>query len=329
MSCSVLQTSLLSRVALALVITGLASCQAVLGIDDVSGRQQDADPSAPDSDVPDAAPPDAEPSSCPAVFTEAYGGHGYFLSSNPRMYDEAVADCATAGGHLVVIEDVGENDFLRGLISADAWIGYDDQIVETRFDTVTGAELAYTNWDANQPDDYGDGEDCTGMRVGEGSWNDFPCSDLHLYVCECDPAALARPAPACMSDPAYDRILAGRRYRWASTTATWQGARDICVADGADLVVISDQDEQGRVAGAIPSTIWLGLWDPGEDAVGPFEWVIGDATYFNWEFGEPNDQSGQHHGVMAGSDGRWHDVSGSSAYSVMCECDPKSPAKNY
>jgi hypothetical protein len=327
MSRSILQ-ELCSRLVFMLVVTILVSCQAVLGIDDVSGRAGDG------GDLPDSSMPDAQGSrQCPAVFTEEYGGHRYFVSSNALNYDEAMAECFVMGGHLAVIDDSDENDFVVGLLSIYTWIGLDDLVVENRFEWVTGAQPAYSNWNTDEPNNANGGEDCVGIYGPDlsahlGTWNDSECGEQHVYVCECDPALEPRPVPACMSNPAYDRILEGRRYRWADTSASWQGAREICQAAGAELVVISDEQEQVRVASMVSSTAWLGLWDPGEDAIGPFQWVTGDAEYFNWASGEPNNASGQHHGVIA-SDKLWYDRAGNLSYRVMCECDPKSPPTNY
>jgi hypothetical protein len=328
MSCSDLQ-ELFSRLAFTLAIMSLASCQAVLGIDDVSIRPGDG------GDLPDSATPDGQDLRvCPAVFTEEYGGHRYFVSSSPLLYDEAMAECFAMGGHLAVVDDAGENDFMAGLLSGYTWIGYDDLIVENSFEWVTGAQPAYSNWNDNEPNNTNGREDCAGMYGADqsaelGRWNDSPCGEQHGYICECDPALEPRSVPGCMTDPAYDQVLEGRRYRWAGVVASWQGAREICWADGAELVVISDANEQTRVAGMVSNTAWLGLWDPGEDAIGPFQWVIGDAMYFNWAIGEPNNAAGQHHGVIDVSNMRWYDRPGNDTYSVMCECDPKSPPTNY
>jgi hypothetical protein len=329
MSSSVLQ-ELLSRLAFTLVAMTLVSCQAVLGIEDVSIRA-DAGGDLPDSDVPDV------PYSrvCPDDFTEEHGDHRYFISLTGLYYDEAVAECFDMDGHLAVVDDVGENDFLAGLLTADSWIGYDDLIKEGRFDWITGVEPGFYNWKENEPNDNGSGEDCIGM-VGPqsiaplGQWNDYSCGNRRGYICECDPALEPRPVPSCMTDPAYDRILEGRRYRWTGTTATWQEARELCLEDGADLVVISDQHEQARIAATITNSIWLGLGDRNENGVGPFEWVIGDATYFNWASGQPDNAGGSlQYAIMHDAEGAWYDRLGSETHNVMCECDPKSPPRNY
>jgi hypothetical protein len=318
------------RLVLSLVAMILASCQALVGIEDVSMRADAAD------DLPDAQVPDVPYSRvCPEHFTEEHGGHRYFVSSNQVFYDEAVAECFAMGGHLAVIDDMEENDFLAGLVTADSWIGYDDLIVEGRLEWITGVQPGYDNWKENEPNDYGSGEDCISMLGPQsiaslGLWNDYGCGDRRGYICECDPALEPTPVPSCMSDPAYDRILAGRRYRWAGMTATWQAARDICLADGADLVVISDDDEQNRIAAILSDSIWLGLADRNDSGVGPFEWVIGDATYFNWASGQPDNAGGSlQYVIMHDAEGAWYDRLGDQTHNVMCECDPRPLPRNF
>ena len=39
-------------------------------------------------------------------------------------------------------------------------------------------------WDIDQPDNWGNGEDCAEMRAN-GMWNDIPCMDYERpYICE-------------------------------------------------------------------------------------------------------------------------------------------------
>ena len=131
-----------------------------------------------------------------------------------------------------------------GLLVGESWIGYDDLTEDGRFEWSTGAQPGYSNWNEGEPNNDG-GEDCCGMLgpgsfAPQGTWNDFDCATQLTYVCECDPLFQPRPVPSCMSDAAYDVIRDGRRYRWTGTSASWQGARDVCFADDADLVSLHD-----------------------------------------------------------------------------------------
>ena len=50
--------------------------------------------------------------------------------------------------------------------------------------------LDFTNWNTNEPNDYGNGEDCVHLRPGEtsaGTWNDHRCDyDNCGYICRLD-----------------------------------------------------------------------------------------------------------------------------------------------
>src|SRR5437899_2418971 len=67
------------------------------------------------------APPDSGP--CAPAYMLAYGGHHYALSTvNPWGIDSSV--CAANRGHLIKIEDAGEDSFAHGQFSTGyMWIG--------------------------------------------------------------------------------------------------------------------------------------------------------------------------------------------------------------
>ena len=44
--------------------------------------------------------------------------------------------------------------------------------------------IGYQNWNPGEPNDWGPGEDCTEIHVGNGKWNDMPCSEQMSVVCE-------------------------------------------------------------------------------------------------------------------------------------------------
>ena len=47
--------------------------------------------------------------------------------------------------------------------------------------------MTYQNWNAGEPNNWGDGEDCVEMFVVEharGLWNDHFCTDKNEYICQ-------------------------------------------------------------------------------------------------------------------------------------------------
>jgi hypothetical protein len=112
-----------------------------------------------------------------------------------RDYTAAKSACEKDGGKLAVIENDVEAravfDALR-LPSAipswtpleGVWIGLTDEVTEGTFLWATGAPPRYTNWLPGQPDDFGKGEDCVTITLGDGRWNDADCGRSLPYLCE-------------------------------------------------------------------------------------------------------------------------------------------------
>lgn len=107
----------------------------------------------------------------------------------------AERDCETDGGHLIVVDDAAENEWMKWIAatsmtgdtstSQQAWIGLGDSATEETFFWVTGAPLTLAPWGNGEPNDKNDNEDC--VQIGaSGSWNDDSCNELLVYACECD-----------------------------------------------------------------------------------------------------------------------------------------------
>ena len=62
-----------------------------------------------------------------------------------------------------------------------AWIGLYDDVNSWRW-SHTNAEVEFTNWDRNEPNNQWSGEHCTEM-YDPGVWNDIPCNLTHQAVC--------------------------------------------------------------------------------------------------------------------------------------------------
>ncbi|XP_075759503.1 uncharacterized protein LOC102457847 [Pelodiscus sinensis] len=83
-------------------------------------------------------------------------------------------------------------------------------------------------------------------------------------------------------------LFQGSCYLFSSTNGTWQVARNNCLAQGADLVVISERTEQGylvRRGGSV--RYWIGLTD--KEREGDWRWVDDTPlTLAYWNEDEPN-----------------------------------------
>lgn len=75
----------------------------------------------------------------------------------------------------------------ENIINFSVWIGGSDQQVEGVFVWIdSGNSFTFTNWHANQPDNYNNDEHCVEMFARTGEWNGRHCSHSTPFVCEKD-----------------------------------------------------------------------------------------------------------------------------------------------
>ena len=131
------------------------------------------------------------------VFMGEQNGSRYFCSEDQYTWLQARELALAAGGHLAVVCNSAENEFIRQGMSnvanpADyAWIGFSDYLTEGEFIWVNGDEdCNYTNWNDGEPNNSGDGEDFARILRSSGKWTDrdadfraefileIPCQDV-------------------------------------------------------------------------------------------------------------------------------------------------------
>ena len=100
--------------------------------------------------------------------------------------------CTVRGGHLAVIYDSQENDFLYGKVkelgAKSAFFGYSDYRSEGSWEWVTG-NSSYTNWSSGQPNQTNAMEDYAQFyrEATDGTWNDAPFGvNTTLFIIEWD-----------------------------------------------------------------------------------------------------------------------------------------------
>ncbi len=119
----------------------------------------------------------------------------YREASVGQKWSDAERDCESDGGHLIVIDDGAENDWMKSIAAKSmtgngstnqlSWIGLGDSATEETFEWVTGAPLSLALWADAEPNDLMDDEDCVEIRA-LGTWNDDHCDAPLTYACECD-----------------------------------------------------------------------------------------------------------------------------------------------
>jgi len=102
----------------------------------------------------------------------AYNGSEYQLTS-ATTWQQAQSEAEALGGNLVTINDAAEQAWLQDTFGGNErlWTGLTDSATEGEFAWSSGANVNYTNWSQNQPDNFGRGEDFT-VFLANGKWND-------------------------------------------------------------------------------------------------------------------------------------------------------------
>ncbi len=116
-----------------------------------------------------------------------FNGHYYKYFENALEFENAEYECEKIGGHLVTITSEQEDAFICSIIDQRIWLGGTDKEEEGTFVWITGEEMPYTDWAANEPnnDNNEDYMEMYYMEGNYGKWNDVYKLPLN-YVCEWD-----------------------------------------------------------------------------------------------------------------------------------------------
>jgi hypothetical protein len=132
-----------------------------------------------------------EAAACPCERRE-FEGDVYQFCDTALSWNDAQAQCLAWGYHLLTIDTSREDRAaFRAANGVDAtrrwWTGFNDIAVEDTWVWEDGSPVGYTNWNSNEPNDSGSGEDCGQInRYSDGTWNDEPCANSLPYICELD-----------------------------------------------------------------------------------------------------------------------------------------------
>ena len=100
---------------------------------------------------------------------------------------EAKAICKRLGKQLFEPTNYSDNYKVTALARAKGvtgfWIGIHDKTTEGEFTYESnGVTIGYKNWQSNEPNNHGKGEDC--VQMNHGAWIDMPCTYKLSFVCE-------------------------------------------------------------------------------------------------------------------------------------------------
>ncbi len=184
----------MSRVILVATAVLAGGCAQLFGIDETSAP---ATPNDAPSDVPRDAPPDARVcAGGNARATDPATGACYVLFTAPATRNVARQMCLTLGANarLASVQTAAENQLIATLTGAtDAFLGGNDEGVETVFLWEDATAVAFTSWNTGEPNNgmQMHEEDCIVMLgTVPGRWDDRPCAPgplgtgSYAYVCE-------------------------------------------------------------------------------------------------------------------------------------------------
>ena len=122
-------------------------------------------------------------------------GHHYFILPSVEWYT-AVTYCSALKGHLVIINDAVEDNFVYThlfLSNQTILLGATDQGHEGEWVWASGEKMEYANWSEGEPDNCGDlatkGE-CTPENFlsydpdNPGKWDDIFLEGAGNFICE-------------------------------------------------------------------------------------------------------------------------------------------------
>ena len=135
----------------------------------------------------------------PFTYVNPDNGHVYLLSP-PETWVGAQGYAESLSGHLVAIDDEAEDRWLNETFGSQQYfhIGLTDSELygnqEDDYQWVNGQPLNYTNWQADEPNNVGEGEDFALNNWEEaGKWNDIANDVIEPGIIEIDPNQLDRP----------------------------------------------------------------------------------------------------------------------------------------
>jgi uncharacterized protein (TIGR03067 family) len=170
-----------------------------------SPSQRTAIPAPPIADaVPSVLPRAAGPR--PPDDAVTFNGHSFKFFPEVLPWHRAKARCEEMGGHLAIIRNREENDFvmslaLRGITRLGpqdgVWLGATDEQKEGAWEWVDGSKLSFTRWGPGQPNNKQNREHYLLLFLPKNEWSDQPNeSTQHVayFVCEWDSGSAERAA---------------------------------------------------------------------------------------------------------------------------------------
>ncbi|XP_066304553.1 uncharacterized protein [Branchiostoma lanceolatum] len=234
----------------------------------------------------------------------------YLLVDTQKTWRDARDECHLLQADLASLTTTDEQTWMGSQVSATYWFGLSDIVAEDGWQWADGTDYdpSVTNWGQNEPNNQ-NGEDCAEI-MSSGRWNDQACTDMHGYICE------RRTGLATTCRGGW-QLRNGRCYYFSNNQPklSWLDAQKECERRNANLVSITNLDEQAYVAekslSVRPDGVWIGLSNVNSPAPDQPQWSNGMDNFTYDRFttgGQPNWQWPGATCVLSlndGGGGRW------------------------
>jgi len=250
-----------------------------------------------------------------------YNGHHYKTYTKKYTWQVAEALCEKHGGHLVTINDQGEDAFIKTIVGryTENWIGgrLDDEGLDYLW--VTEEPFSYQNWGSNKEVDS---DRIIFERYDDGyEWNQASKFSTKYFICEWDDQKV-KDTFSLQSDVAADSYeYNSHHYKAYATKLTWQAAKDICEKHGGHLATITDKDEDAFLKTIVSrySKYWIGGYF--NETKSDYSWIT-DETFSYTDWGGSNEANANRIVYERYDEGYdWFKANDLSTYWFICEWD--------
>jgi len=243
--------------------------------------------------------------------------------------------CRGQGGQLVAVHSDDESLMLQSWTATSSassfWIGLRDRGDRT-FIWADGSPIDYVNWNAGEPNNYLDSEDCVNIYSDTALWNDENCGASNHFICEKFLSSSSVTVPPTLPQQGYcpgGFTEYGNNCYMSSKEVTmdWTSARAWCNDKGGELASITNEYEQAFLVNFLwgdANNFWIGLTDRN---TGYFVWIDqSDYVYTNWQPGEPSggNENCVEMRITGNVHGEWNDLDCAQQIPFVCSTR-KSP----
>jgi len=237
--------------------------------------------------------------------------------STKKNWDTAKSACHDLGGYLLTVDSDSVTKWVKKT-SDVFWIGLNDKATNGRMVWDSGLPFSYKKWHSGATFDDGGNEDCVGVNIKKGLWNDYPCDWTYPYTCE-----IWIDRTIELQNKGFDvTSISGRALKYISTKQNWDTAKSACHAWGGYLLTVDSASVTNWVK-KTSGVFWIGLNDKATN--GQMVWDSGlPFSYKNWHSGSTFDDGGEEDCVGVNIDagkggGQWNDYSCDTTFPYTCE----------